>query len=410
MSKPIKLHKPLLEIVKNGLHEIFKNGSYADKEVQKILMNNKQFGSRDRSFIAETIYDIVRWKQNYQLVLDSKFRNQNSGQKEFDYLIFISLLNRKKEIVNPDIFEIDFDSKKLESWLINFDGRASFPEWLDTRCANEIGEDWTKMATALNIPAQPFIRINTSKINAAELLILLAKENIEAKLVDENEYHSVFKIAAKNCIQIASKNNLRNSTIYKSGLFEFQDLGSQLISEFCDINPNQTVVDLCAGAGGKTVHLSMLLQNKGKIYASDFKPERTKQLTLRAKQAGCKNIEIIPFEKIMFLKNIDIVLIDAPCSGLGTIKRNPDVKWKLTNNDIEKYIEIQASLLEKHKSLIGKNGKIIYATCSILPSENELQIQHFLKNNLDFELKRELKLSPHIYGVDGFYMAELTRK
>ena len=341
MSKPIKLHKPLLEIVKNGLHEIFNNGIYADKEVQHILLNNKQFGSRDRSFIAETIYDIVRWKRNYeQLMVNRKWSIGN-----WNNYILISLLNRKKEIVNT-------------------------PQ---------------------------------------NLLELLLKENIDAKITNPTALEKT-GFYFKNCIEISSKNNLKNSTFYKSGFFEFQDLGSQLIGEFCDLKSNQTVLDLCAGAGGKSLHLSAILQNKGKIYATDFKPERTKTLANRANNAGCKNIEIISFEKAMFLKNLDVVLIDAPCSGIGTIKRNPDVKWKLKNNDIDNYKTIQAALLEKYNSLIHKDGKLIYATCSILPSESELQIQHFLKNNPDFELVKEIKLSPAIYGVDGFYMAEIGWK
>ena len=319
MSKPIKLHKPLLEIVKNGLHEIFNNGIYADKEVQKILMNNKQFGSRDRSFIAETIYDIVRWKRNYeQLMVNRKWSIGN-----WNNYILISLLNRKKEIVNPEIFDCEFDISKPENWLINFDGRISFPEWLDKKCFDEIGEDWNSIATALNIPAKTFIRVNTLKITPQNLLELLLKENIDAKITNPTALEKT-GFSFKNCIEISSKNNLKNSTFYKSGFFEFQDLGSQLIGEFCDLKSNQTVLDLCAGAGGKSLHLSAILQNKGKIYATDFKPERTKTLVNRANNAGCKNIEIISFEKAMFLKNLDVVLIDAPCSGIGTIKRNPE--------------------------------------------------------------------------------------
>ncbi|MBK6276207.1 MAG: hypothetical protein IPF58_16665 [Saprospirales bacterium] len=180
MSKPIKLHKPLLEIVKNGLHEIFNNGIYADKEVQHILLNNKQFGSRDRSFIAETIYDIVRWKRNYeQLMVNRKWSIGN-----WNNYILISLLNRKKEIVNPEIFDCEFDISKPENWLINFDGRISFPEWLDKKCFDEIGEDWNSIATALNIPAKTFIRVNTLKITPENLLELLLKENIDAKITN----------------------------------------------------------------------------------------------------------------------------------------------------------------------------------------------------------------------------------
>lgn len=418
ISKPIKLHKPLLEIVKNGLHEIFKNGSYADKEVQKILTNNKQFGSRDRSFIAETIYDIVRWKRNYEVLIESRVKSQESRQENWNYLILVSLLNRKKEIINPEIFDIEFDFNNKEKWLIDFNGRTSFPEWLDKLCSDEIGADWPAIAEALNVPAKTFIRVNTLKTTTENLLELLAKENVESKKVDEDCFvprndasvYNAFHETAKNCIEILSRNNLRNSSLYKAGFFEFQDFGSQLIGEFCAIQPNKTVLDLCAGAGGKTLHLSSILQNKGKIYATDFKSERTKQLAMRASHAGCKNIEIIPFSSVNSLRNLDVVLIDAPCSGLGTIKRNPDVKWKLQNETIDRYIEIQASLLEKNKSLIDKTGKIIYATCSILPSENELQVQRFLKKHPNFELRKEIKLSPHLYGVDGFYMAELVKQ
>lgn len=135
MSKPIKLHKPLLEIVKVGLHEIFSNGSYADKEVQKILANNKQLGARDRSFIAETIYDIVRWKRNYeQSIVGSQWSLEN-----WNIFILLSLVNRKKEILNLEILGID--ANEIKNNIVDFDGRKSFAEWLDKRCFDEIGDD-----------------------------------------------------------------------------------------------------------------------------------------------------------------------------------------------------------------------------------------------------------------------------
>lgn len=169
----------------------------------------------------------------------------------------------------------------------------------------EIGEDWNSIATALNIPAKTFIRVNTLKITPENLLELLLKENIDAKITNPTALEET-GFSLKNCIEISSKNNLKNSTFYDR-IFEFQDLGSQLIGEFCDLKSNQTVLDLCAGAGGKSLHLSAILQNKGKIYATDFKPERTKTLANRANNAGCKNIEIISFEKAMFLKNLECV-------------------------------------------------------------------------------------------------------
>ncbi len=167
---------------------------------------------------------------------------------------------------------------------------------------------------------------------------------------------------------------------------------------------------MCAGAGGKTLHLSALLENEGKIYATDYKASRLKILQQRAEQAGCKNIKIIGFKEAKQVKNLDFILIDAPCSGTGTFKRQADLKYKITPEKIQEYQAIQASLLQEYKNLLSRNGKIIYATCSILPQENEWQIQSFLNNNPEFKLEKSQQLLPTEYDGDGFYMALLERK
>lgn len=402
--KPTKLHKPLLQTVQRGLENIFE-GSYADKEVQKILRTNKQFGSKDRSFIAETIYDIVRWKKNYEIIIES-LKISDSGWQAF---IFVSLMKRQYDLLNPEIFGIDIDHLKddaLSPLPLN-DSRISFPGWLDERCYNELSEAWNKIAESLNAPARIFIRANTLRTSREKLLNLLKQEGIETA-VPFSSSNSEREI--KTCIEILSKNNLRNSTLYKNGLFEFQDLGSQAIGQFCNVKAGQTVVDLCAGAGGKTLQLSALMNNTGKIYATDKLHLRLENLDKRVQQAGCRNIKVINYDEVKTLKDVDVLLIDAPCSGLGTIKRHPDTKWKLKNEDIERYIEIQSSLLQEYKNIIHTSGKIIYATCSILPSEGEDQIKNFLQKNPEFILKNELRIHPHFHGCDGFYMAEISRK
>ena len=151
------------------------------------------------------------------------------------------------------------------------------------------------------------------------------------------------------------------------------------------------------------------MNNTGKIYSTDHNPDRLENLAKRAQQAGCKNIEIIDYVNAKEQKNIDVLLIDAPCSGLGTIKRHPDSKWKLKNEDIENYIKIQSFLLEDYKGVINGSKKIIYATCSILPSEGEWQVKRFIEKNPDYELRKELRIHPHQYPCDGFYMAELFK-
>jgi 16S rRNA (cytosine967-C5)-methyltransferase len=402
--KSIKLHKPLLETVQQGLQRIFEEGSYADKEVQKILRSSKQFGSKDRSFIAETIYDIVRWKKNYEDI--NRRLNLGTACKQ---LVFTSLMKRNIAPQNPELLGVELNAIDTDHFMppSKSDGRLSFPAWLDQRCEEELGSVWNDMAAALNIPANVYIRANTLKLSAAKLLKLLEDSGVGAERVI-NIDHTL--PATKDCIRILLKNNLKNSEFYKQGLFEFQDIGSQVIGEFCAVQSGDTVLDLCAGAGGKTLHLSALMNNKGKIYATDFNSERLERLKWRAQQAGCRNIHILPFEEVKRLKNLDVLVIDAPCSGLGTIKRHPDIKWKLKEEDIKRCISIQHELLELHRHLIHRSGKIIYATCSMLPSESEQQVKELIHKYPEHQLNRALRTHPHLHSCDGFYMAEISKR
>ncbi len=401
--KTIKLHHPLINTVQEGLENIFQEGSYADKEVQKIIRSKKQFGSKDRAFIAETIYDIVRWKNNYQQIISS-LNLLTTSWKPF---IFISLLKRGYSILNPEVLDINIHSLTPGNPPINTisDARISFPEWLDKHCLQELGEAWNEIAGALHEPAKVYIRTNTLKTNTKQLLEALHAEEIEAIAVSTK----IGSVYIKDCIEIRSKNNLRNSTLYANGWFEFQDIGSQAIGLFCGVRSDYTVLDLCAGAGGKTIQLSALMQNKGMIYATDFNENRLVNLEKRMIQAGCKNIKIISYAEAKKIKELDVLLIDAPCSGLGTIKRHPDLKWKLKEEHINNYISIQQELLEEHKDQIKKSGQIIYATCSILPSESEDQIKKFLRNNTGFSLQEEIRIQPNEYSCDGFYLSSLIK-
>lgn len=397
----IKIHQPIIDTVVACVKAIFEEEKVADKEVQHALKQNKRFGARDRSMIAESVYDIVRWKIKYmhQLEIFDKEFNQ------YSHLVLVSLLNRKYEILNPAIFNIN--NTQLQELIATIQLpiaqnyiASSYPEVFYTYCEKTIGENWHNLANALNEKPAVFIRTNTLKTTANELSALLSNENIEHTFLQDD------------AIQILSKNNLKNSDLYQQGLFEFQDIGSQAIGQFLyDAIENKaklkdcTILDLCAGAGGKTLHLSALLKNNGKIYATDFKAVRLKNLQQRAQQAGCTNVEIIDFKEAKQLKNIDYILIDAPCSGSGTFKRQADLKYKVSLEKIEMYQSIQEDLLNSYTSVLAKDGKIVYATCSILPLENALQLNHFIKNNSSFTLEKEQQLLPTEYNGDGFYMA-----
>ena len=202
---------------------------------------------------------------------------------------------------------------------------------------------------------------------------------------------------------------------FKKGFYELQDASSQLVAPFLELEKGMRVCDVCAGAGGKTLHLSCLMENKGKIIAMDINQYKLNELRKRSKRNGAFNIQTKLIDNLKSVKKLygkfDRLLIDAPCSGLGVLKRNPDAKWKLNLDFIQRVREKQLNILKKYSPLLKKGGKLVYATCSILPSENEIQIKKFLKSeegkNFDFE--DENKINPSD-GFDGFYMARLALK
>lgn len=399
----VRIHQPIIDAVITCLKAVFEEEKVADKEVSFLLKQNKNFGSRDRSMIAESVYDIVRWKLKYTHQLE----RYHPALTMYKHLILVSLLNRKYTIKNPEIFDVTNDKVNellnvIEQPISDKYIEQSYPEAFYNYCLESIGNDWHSLAKALNQKPSVFVRVNSLKITAEEISSLLEKENI------------TFQIAGTNCIEILSKNNLKNSDLYRQGLFEFQDIGSQAIGTFLFDTISDTskikditILDLCAGAGGKTLHLAALLNNQGKIYATDYKASRLKNLQQRAEQAGCKNVQIIDFREAKKLNKADIILIDAPCSGTGTFKRQADLKYKISPAKINEYEMIQASLLNEYKNLLAKNGRLIYATCSVLPQENQLQVKNFLKNNPSFKLEKEVQLLPTTYNGDGFYMASL---
>lgn len=174
------------------------------------------------------------------------------------------------------------------------------------------------------------------------------------------------------------------------------------------------VVDACAGAGGKTLHLAALMQNKGQIIAMDTELWKLAELKKRAKRAGAHIIERRHLDSTKVVKRLketaDKVLLDVPCSGMGVLRRNPGAKWKLNANFLKSVKEKQAQIINSYSQMVKKGGHLLYATCSILPSENEDQVAEFLKNHKDFELKDQRSILPQDEGFDGFFMALLERK
>ncbi|MCZ8215023.1 MAG: class I SAM-dependent methyltransferase, partial [Cyclobacteriaceae bacterium] len=189
--------------------------------------------------------------------------------------------------------------------------------------------------------------------------------------------------------------------------------GSQAIAPFLQVEPGMRVIDACAGAGGKTLHLAALMQNKGRIISMDTEEWKLTELKLRARRAGVGNVETRVIESTKTIKRMekmgDRVLLDVPCSGLGVLRRNPDAKWKLSPEFIEKVIDLQKNILHDYSMMVKPGGKLVYSTCSLMPTENEKQVATFLANNPDFTLEEEKHIWPS-EGFDGFYMARVVRK
>ena len=403
----MRLHRNLVLAVIKVLDGVFNHDFYADKTIEKILKHDKRWGSRDRGFIAETSYEIVRWKRLYVEIAEVK----NSFDYKNLWKVF-SVWAVLKGFILPNWNEFQNTPKrrikgKFDKLSKIRKYRESVPDWIDDLAVQEIGEKkWEREISALNKMAPVILRTNTLKIRTKELCEVFSREEVIADPI----------IGYPNALRLRNRMNLFNKNSFQRGFFEIQDASSQLVAPFLKIEPGMKICDICAGAGGKTLHLSALSKNKGKIIAMDIYKHKLDILKKRAKRNGAFNIETKLIENSKSTKRlkgkIDRLLIDAPCSGLGVLKRNPDSKWKLDLEFLRKIKETQLEILKKYSSLVKHNGKMVYATCSILPSENELQIEKFLNSceGKHFKLEEEKKISPFLSGFDGFYMARLSLK
>ena len=403
----MRLHRNLVFTVIDSLLAIFNDGEYADKVVSRALKKDKRWGSNDRKFVAETIYEIVRWRRLYAEIAEVKepYDRDNIWRIFAVWAVLRGIkLPDWKYFENTPVRKIKGRFDEL-SKIRKF--KESIPDWMDDLGIKELGLDiWTKELAAQNQQAEVILRVNTLKTNKNALKSILMDLDIETNAIEGYD----------DALVLIERANVFMTQAFKDGLFEVQDASSQLVAYLLDVQPGMRVVDTCAGAGGKTLHLASLMQNKGQLIAMDLYESKLKQLKLRAKRNGVFNIEPRVIEGTKSIKKLhekaDRVLIDAPCSGLGVLKRNPDSKWKLQPEFIENIKKVQAEVLENYSKIVKPGGKMVYATCSVLPSENQDQIKKFLatETGKNFKFIKEKKVLAHESGFDGFYMALLERK
>ncbi|OYU96400.1 MAG: RNA methyltransferase [Bacteroidetes bacterium B1(2017)] len=400
----MKFHLNLLRAVNRAIYAIFEEEKYADKVLEKILRSNNLWGARDRAFIAENTYDMVRYWRLIRAVAELETHELN----ETNLFTLFGTWQVLKGVALPKWEEFkNVDEKRVHhNYKILKTQRKmaySLPDWLDDLGYEELGKQWNKEVEALNETAPVVLRVNALKTNKADLVKSLAEKGILTEPVQ----------GCKDALILKQRQNLFITQEFKDGMFEVQDASSQLVAEFLKIEPGNRIVDACAGAGGKTLHIASITQNKGRIISLDTEQWKLDEAKKRARRAGVSNLETRLIEGNKTIKKLydtaDRLLLDVPCSGLGVIKRNPDAKWKLSMEFINKVKGQQEAIINDYSKILKPGGKMVYATCSILPSENQKQVERFLKTHPEFVLEEERVVLPSESGFDGFYMARIAR-
>lgn len=405
-SKPVRLHRNLAVAVVSCLDAVFNQNLQADKVIAKKLKSDSRWGKRDRGFIAENTYEVIRWKRLYASLADSKepFSKQDLWRLLSARWVLQGVkLPSWEEVTNTPVRRLKgkFDALQEKRAII-----CSIPDWLDEVGVSNFGEkQWRKELDALNTQAKVVLRVNRLKSNPKYVQNELANDGIQTEL------HKGYPDA----LILTERANVFDTEAFQRGLFEVQDASSQLVGYFTQVSSGMQVIDACAGAGGKSLHLAALMENKGQLISLDIYPHKLTELKRRARRAGAHNIATRNIDSTKVTKKLqgraDRVLIDAPCTGLGVLRRNPDAKWKIDPDFLQRVTETQQQLLTKYSAMVKSGGKLIYVTCSVLKDENQKQVEHFLKSEegAAFQLEEESLISPSKSGFDGFYMARMIR-
>jgi 16S rRNA (cytosine967-C5)-methyltransferase len=410
--KVLKLYKGLVAATVEALQDIFVKNKQADRVVEQMLKSNKKWGARDRAFIAGNVYEIVRWWRlvKYAAQVEKAVEGEDFWRLAGVWQLIKPIHLEGHEVLEslpewPEFEGIDQEvvGQRYAEGLTIRKIAQSIPDWIDQTGESELGKKWPAELAALNNTAPVVLRINSLKTSI---------ETVQEQLG--------FEIAetvpgVPQALTLKKRINVSAHESFKNGFFEVQDAGSQLIAPYLDVHPGMSVIDACAGAGGKSLHLAALLGNTGSILSMDIEHHKLQELERRAARNGVTNLTTMLITSDKIIENLsettDRLLLDVPCSGLGVLRRNPDSKWKLKPEFLEKIRKVQAQILENYSKMVKKGGKMVYATCSILPSESEEQVRAFTKRHkADWKFVSEHRTSPARDGFDGFYMALLERK
>lgn len=391
----MKMHRILAEAAAGIVKSVFKEHKVLDHALAAAFEENPKWGRRDRSFIAETVFEVVRWRRALGFLADSEETNAMCASQWVRMGCEIPEWWTFKGLGADEMIAREADLAAQPRAV-----RESIPDWLDEIGVSELGTAWDAEISALNQRAPVFLRVNTLKLDRAAAINWLAGQHVEAAEVP----------GLPDALVLAPGKSLPKP-LRADGRVEIQDAGSQLIAPLLDPQPGERVIDACSGAGGKSLHIAALMHNEGRVFAMDVDGRKLSELERRAKRAGatCVKVKQITATTAADFAGIaDRLLIDAPCSGLGTLKRQPDLKWRLKPAQLDRVRGIQKELLATYTAMLKPGGTLVYATCSILPSENRAAVDSLLDAG-GFTLSAEHAVSPAAMGFDGFYAAAMVK-
>lgn len=417
----MRLTPERLDLLIAAVRKILPLQAPADVLLRQFFQDRPQLGQNDRGVIAETVFGVLRRR----FFLEKLVGKATARELVLAYLTRFQGMNLRE--LTPFLRETEIKwiqqikAIKLEEQPLFI--RAEFPEWL----VEKLQKFWTDeeilhLGQTLQQPAPLDIRVNSLLAKREEVLAALKQQGIEAEPTPFSPIG----------IRITGKPAINRNELFLSGKIEVQDEGSQLLGFLLAPKRGEMVVDFCAGAGGKTLLLGALMHSHGRLYAFDVSEKRLNNLKPRLKRSGLSNVhpQRIDSERDIKLKRlagkIDRVMIDAPCSGLGTLRRNPDLKWRQNPESIDELQTKQIAILDAAANLLKPGGRLVYATCSLLPEENQQSVAQFLANHPQFsvlhcgelleqqkitlpDIGEYLQLSPLHHNTDGFFAAVLER-
>ncbi len=387
----------------------------------RYFFKNERIGSKDRALVAETVFGVLRHRMLLEIACEG---NPTPRRMALAFMVRFGGYNLRE--IEPVL------QRDEKDWLATAKGtryedqplpvQAELPDWIVEKMRQSYADDEIlAMGRAMQQAAPLDLRVNTLKARREEVLEELQKQNIAAT---ETPYSPIG-------IRLKEKIPLYRNALFESGRIEVQDEGSQLLGFLLAPRRNDMAADFCAGAGGKTLMLSALMNSQGRLYAMDISEKRLANLKPRLKRSGASNIQpiLIAHENDLKVKRLagkmDRVLVDAPCSGLGTLRRNPDLKFRQSEKSMEELNQKQAAILNSASRLLKKGGRLVYATCSILIDENQRIVEAFLASHPEFVLRPAgeilqqqkiplemgdyLELKPHLHATDGFFAAVMER-